>query len=47
MFSVLMKNGLILLLDSERIRLHVLNFPLFEVKTARGAAAAASNDLGL
>ena len=47
MFSVLMINGLVSLLDSERIILHVLNFPLFEAKIALVTAAVASNDLEL
>lgn len=42
MFSVLMTNGLVSLLDSERIILHVLNVPLFEAKIVLVTAVVAS-----
>lgn len=41
MFSV-MTNGLVSLLDSEKIILHVQNFPLLEAKIALITAAVAS-----
>lgn len=47
MFSVLMTNGLVSLLDSERIILHILNFPLVDAKTVLVTAAVASDDLEL
>lgn len=47
MLSVPMTKGLFSLLDSERIILHVLNFPLFEVKIALVTTAVASKDLEL
>ena len=47
MFSVLMIDGMVSLVDSERIILHVRNFPLFEAKIALVTATVASNDLGL
>lgn len=47
MFSVSMTKGLFSLLDSERIILNVLNFPLFEVKIVLVTTAVASKDLEL
>lgn len=43
-FSGFVTNGLISFPDSERIRLHVLNFLLFEAKIALETAALASSD---
>lgn len=42
MFSVLMTNGLVSLLDSERIILYVLNVPLFEERIVLVTAVVAS-----
>lgn len=44
-FSVSMTKRLVSLLDSERIILHVLNFPFLEVKIVLVTEAVVSKDL--